>query len=1326
MFFEVKDIPGDKQVSYILLMTGDEGVALYNSWGLSDTEKKDPKAVWEKFDSHIEPTSNFRVERLNFQRLRQREDESTEDFVSRLTNQADKCKFSNKDERLIEQLIFGTKHSEVQKSLLIKDDTLSLTDAIKSCRIHDASVTHHQAFQQLQTGANTQVHAVQHGYKSDPHCLYCGYEHHRRGQSCPARDTMCRRCGQKGHWGKSRICPKRRQASSNSSRENTSQPRGGSRSRGRGRGRGRGRRGRSLSRDRQVSEVTRNDDEQARDESFFHMNYDTITINNVDKREAAYATVNIKLPDRISDDTLRVKVDTGAEGNILPLRTFRAMFPGSISEDGTPDHTYVKRRPGVKLTAYNGGNIEQYGSIEFQCGHGSSGWQTHEFFVADSSGPAILGLRSCQQLELVSLKCDSVNSSQRPTFKVTLPNLKKNFPQRFDTVGDFKGELHLTTNPEVPPKIHPNRKYAIQRKEAIKTELDRLTGMNIIVRETEPTDWVSSITFVEKANGSIRVCLDPKDLNKALTRPIHKTPTLEEVTHQFNNAKVFSKLDAKNGYWSIRLDEASSKLTTFNTPFGRYRFLRLPFGLVLSQDVFQQKMDCILEKCPGCVGIADDVAVVAATEEEHDAALLNLMKVAEEEGLSFNSEKCQIRVKEIPFFGQIYNADGVRPDPERVEAIRELPSPDTKTELQEFLGIATYMSTYVPRLSHHTAVLRELLKSDVEFEWTPSHEEAFVRVKNILCEETILAYFDPAKPSIVQVDSSSRGLGAALIQDGKAIAFASKSLSDTERRYANIEREMLAVVYGCERFHTYLYGKPFVVHSDHKPLEMIHLKNLHAAPPRLQRMLLRLQPYNVTIQYQPGNTMLLADGLSRLPGAKSHETIQLDVYVHLVHFGEAKTTELREETARDPELGPLRDIIVHGWPETQKEVPKVLKPYWSYRDELSIDDGIILKGSEQVLIPRSMQPHILEAIHKGHQGRDKCRLRAKATVYWNNINADIERVVASCEICQTHAKSQKKEPLLPKDVPPRPWHTLATDFFTLDEKEYLVITDQYSKFPFVRCMGESCNSTKLIRYLKELFGMYAIPEFLYSDNGTQFTSYEFQQFVQNWNFTHLTSSPRYAQSNGFAEKFVDIVKTTLIKAKRDKIDPDMSLLCLRTTPISEKIDSPMELLTGRKARANLPVRLCRPKHQSEVPENLQERQTKQKLAYDRTAGPELPPLYVGQQVRIQNPVDGLWAPGTVIQKCSEPRSYILGTPNGGRFRRNRRFIAECPRGTPERVKKKVRFADEMEPEPVPTIESLIPVQSESKPESPQSQKTPSREGYSRYGRRIKAPELLNL
>ena len=230
------------------------------------------------------------------------------------------------------------------------------------------------------------------------------------------------------------------------------------------------------------------------------------------------------------------------------------------------------------------------------------------------------------------------------------------------------------------------------------------------------------------------------------------------------------------------------------------------------------------------------------------------------------------------------------------------------------------------------------------------------------------------------------------MQDSQPVAFASKSLTDTESRNTNIEREFLAVVYACERFHTYMYCKPFVVQCDHKPLEMIQLKNLHAAPPRLQRMLLRVK-------------------------------------------------QLHEETARDPVLAPLRDILVSGWPDTERELPKVLKPYWSYRDELSIDDGVILKGSEQVLVPAAMQQYVLTALYAGHQERDKCRLRGKGSVYWNGMAADIEAYVASCSICQQHARSQQKEL---KDVPPYPWHTLSADFFELEGEEYLLVVDYYS------------------------------------------------------------------------------------------------------------------------------------------------------------------------------------------------------------------------------------------------------------------------------------------
>ncbi|XP_041362099.1 uncharacterized protein K02A2.6-like [Gigantopelta aegis] len=192
---------------------------------------------------------------------------------------------------------------------------------------------------------------------------------------------------------------------------------------------------------------------------------------------------------------------------------------------------------------------------------------------------------------------------------------------------------------------------------------------------TEPTDWVSSIVYSRKASGKLRICLDPKDLNKVIKRPHYKTPTLEEITHKFSGARVCSKLDARYEYWSIVLDNDSSKLTTFNSPFGRYKFLRLPLGLNLSQDVFQQNMDQIIEQCPGTVSISDDIAVVGKDNEEHDKNLRHLMQKAREHGLVFNPGKCEIRTKIIKFFGLVFDEEVVHPDPNKVKYIKEIQQP---------------------------------------------------------------------------------------------------------------------------------------------------------------------------------------------------------------------------------------------------------------------------------------------------------------------------------------------------------------------------------------------------------------------------------------------------------------------------------------------------------------------------------------------------------------------------------------------------------------------------------------------------------------------------
>ena len=543
-------------------------------------------------------------------------------------------------------------------------------------------------------------------------------------------------------------------------------------------------------------------------------------------------------------------------------------------------------------------------------------------------------------------------------------------------------------------------------------------------------------------------------------------------------------------------------------------------------------------------------------------------------------------------------------------------TPTNQKELQEFLGVVTYMSPFMPKLSDATEPLRGLLKKDVEFCWTSSHEAAFQRVKNLICKETTLAYFNPKKPTRVQVDASQKGLGAVLVQDGKPIAFASKSLSEAEQRYANIERELLAVVFGCERFHTYLFGRNFVVESDHKPLEMIQLKNLRAAPPRLQRMLMRLQNYDLQILFKPGKEMLLADGLSRLPSTEDSH-IGLDLQVHLVHFGAGKLQELKEETGRDPTLTDLRDVIVTGWPNTRKGLPPSLRQFWSYRDELSVEDGLILKG-ERVIIPQGRRSEILQKIHEGHQGQSKCILRAKDCVFWPNINKDIEKVTATCHICQEHAKSQQREPMTQMELPTRPWQIIGTDLFHMDGQTYLAVADYFSKFPIIKRMPEHCTSKAVINSLKEIFAEYGIPDIIRSDNGPQYDCESFAKFTKEWNIEHITSSPHYPQSNGFIERTIQTLKQTIKKARESGQDVHMALLSLRTTPIDSHLPSPAEILHGRKIRGNLPMKTRPRREHVEVLPRLTERQDTQKAFYDRHAT-ELPTLNPGQVIRVQHP-----------------------------------------------------------------------------------------------------------
>ena len=253
----------------------------------------------------------------------------------------------------------------------------------------------------------------------------------------------------------------------------------------------------------------------------------------------------------------------------------------------------------------------------------------------------------------------------------------------------------------------------------------------------------------------------------------------------------------------------------------------------MSQDVFQMKMDLIMERCPGVISIHDDIVVYGVSKEDHDANLVNLLNVAQIEGLVLNSKKLELKRPRVSFFGVEYSADGMHPCPKKIQGITEMTPPRDKQQLASFIGMVTYMGNFVPHLSHHTEPLRAMFKQEAVFAWDEMANASFQKIKDLIAKSATkpLRYYDRRKPVTVQVDASQRGVGACLLQDGQPIAYASKSLTDTETRYANIERELLAIVFACQRFNTYVLGRPFTVESDHKPLEMIHQKSLASVPP---------------------------------------------------------------------------------------------------------------------------------------------------------------------------------------------------------------------------------------------------------------------------------------------------------------------------------------------------------------------------------------------------------------------------------------------------------------------------------------------------------------
>ena len=937
---------------------------------------------------------------------------------------------------------------------------------------------------------------------------------------------------------------------------------------------------------------------------------------------------------KIHSRDIKFKIDTGAQCNVMSRDTFMQASKQPLS------------RSKARLVAFGGQRITPVGKAVLLCEHKKK-FRPIEFEVVDNVSN-VLGLGTCEELGLVK----RVETLSNDVFS--------KYTDTFTGLGCISGVTHhIQTDPNHMPVVHPPRKVPVTIRPKVKAELQRMERLGVIERVQEATDWVNSMVTVVKPNGKLRICIDPRDLNKAIKREYYPMRIIEEIASHMPNAKLFSVLDASSGFWKVQLDHTSAKLCTFNTPFGRYMFKRLPFGISSAQDVFQAVMSEMFEDIEGVEVVVDDIIIWGTTQEEHDTTLEKVLQRATERNLKLNKDKSQIRLKQISYIGHVLGEDGIKPDPQKVRAISEMERPNCKEELQRFLGMATYLSKFIPNYSEEAAPLRNLLEKETEWHWEESQEKSFQHLKSMVTNSPVLQFFDPQKSTRISVDASSSGMGAVLLQDQHPIAYASKSLTTSQKNYAQIEKEMLAIVFGCNKFHDYVNGLPnIVVETDHKPLESILQKPLHQAPARLQRMIMSIQKYPITVVYKPGKELFIADTLSRAPLPEEADELEFKEYdiniLHTLPVTTPKLDEIKEKTKDDLALRDLTSTVLNGWPADKASALPGARPYWNFRDEITTHHGILFKGA-RVVIPMTMQQEMLQIIHSSHLGIEKCKRRARDVLYWPGMNAQIEEVVSNCTVCSTYQRSNPKEPLLSHEAPHRPWGKVGADLFELHRKHYLVLVNYYSNFAEVEHLT-STTSEQVITKCKSQFARHGIPDVFISDNGPQFSSEKFRVFAQTYQFRHKTSSPYHPQSNGKAERTVQTVKNLLKKAQEDQKDPYLALLDFRNTPMNEQVGSPAQQLMGRRTKTLLPTsaNLLEPKtiKAKSVNRDIGKRQ-QQKRYFDRHAKP-LTPVSVGDDVLVQS--DAGWKPVVITGIADAPRSYTLTTREGQTYRRNRKYI----------------------------------------------------------------------
>ena len=810
------------------------------------------------------------------------------------------------------------------------------------------------------------------------------------------------------------------------------------------------------------------------------------------------------------------------------------------------------------------------------------------------------------------------------------------------TLGKHKYyQVKFHTDPTVKPVVSPARPTPYHLTERIGKVINEMIENDVIEEHPvgDAAPWISNAHIVPKSNGGLRVTLDAKKVNKAIQSSNLPIPRQEDIKTKLGGSKIYSKVDFTSAFWQLELHPESRNLTVFNLNNKLYRYKRLTMGMKPAQGELNAALRPLFTHIPDAHLIHDDLIIASKDVNSHIKAIDEVLKTVTEAGLTLNADKCQFGMKKIKFWGMIIGAEGVEPDPEKVEVLDGLQPPKNKDELFSFLCMMQSNSEFITSFSQRAAPLRELTKKQVRFKWEQKHQKCFNELLASFRKDILLRYFDISKPTYVFTDAHITGLGAILaqgdsVETARPIAIASRTTTDAEKKYPQIDLEGLGVDFGLSRFRNYLIGSPkeIIVVTDHMPLCSV-FNGSRTGSIRTERYKLRNQDINFKVVYQKGKqnqTDFLsrrAFPLKQCSKEEQEESETINNLLYTLHttpiIDHISLKAIAEETSKDETLNKLQNIVREGKTWIPNKEDDALRKFKQSLPEITITgNGILLKG-DRIILPEKLQKKAIQLAHQGsHPGQSGMERRLRYHFFFHDMNSKVERVLRDCTECCLFADKKCREPLKSHTVPGKCWENTSVDLFgPMPSRNHIVVVqDMASRFPAAKLVT-STAADKVLPALADIYETYGNPARQLSDNGPPFNSYKMQKFAEERNI-QLDKIPPLHPSANPVETFMKPLGKTMKIAHYNMNSEKKALQKLlenyRDTPHPATGVPPSAMLFRDSLSGSFP----RKSVTEDMIQSARQHDAKQKLEYQNSANQskykKQSQVSVGDQVLVRN------------------------------------------------------------------------------------------------------------